>query len=101
MSTNERGIVFTNDLDGVHFRSPPPLKTTARLLRGNIQLPEVRSPIGEYRLPEGWTGRLFNRWSIFYHQSFPINKDALEGLARFKQAAEEHQRNLEIAALSG
>lgn len=48
MPSTERGIVFTNDLDGVHFKAPPPLKTTLRLLRGNTSLPEVGTPAGEY-----------------------------------------------------
>ncbi len=101
MSTQERGIVFTNDLDGVHFKAPIPLKTTLRLLRRDNSLPEVGSPVGDYALSEGWREMLFSRWSIFFHQISPINKDALEGLAIFRQAAEEHQRQLAIAALSG
>lgn len=101
MPTSERGIVFTNDLDGVHFKAPIPLKTTLRLLRKDNSLPEVGSPVGDYTLPEGWKGMLFSRWSIFFHQIRPINRDALEGLAIFRQAAEEHQRQLAIAALSG
>lgn len=46
MPLTEREIVFTNDLDGVHFKAFPPFKTTLRLLRRNIDLPETNPPIG-------------------------------------------------------
>lgn len=52
-------------------------------------------------LPDGWRGVLYSRWSVFFHQVRPINRDALEGLAIFKQAAEKHQRQIAMAALSG
>lgn len=101
MSSTEREIVFTNDLDGVHFKVLPPIKTTQQLLRRNLTLPEVNSSIEEYRLPEGWKGFLFSRLSLFYHSLSPVNKDAFKGLEMFRQAAEEHERQLKFAAVSG
>lgn len=101
MASSERKIIFTNDLDGVHFRVPPPIKTAQQLLRRNLTLPEVNSSIGEYKPPEGWKGFLFSRWSLFCHSLSPINKDALKGLEMFRQAAEKHERQLKFAALSG
>lgn len=101
MSSTERDIVFTNDLDGVHFRTLPPFKTTLRLLRRDMDLPEVDPPIGEYSLPEGWKGILFSKWSIFFQQISPINTDALEGLKILRQVADGNKRQLKFAALSG
>lgn len=101
MPTAERGIVFTNDLDGVHFKAPPPLKTTLSLLRGNFSLPEIGKPIGEFTPGEGWRGAIFSKWSILFHQMRPTKGDALKGLEAFRQAAEIHQRQLRVAALSG
>lgn len=101
MAPTEREIVFTNDLDGVHFKTLPPLKNTLRLLRKNMKLPEVDSPIGQYNLPEGWRGVLFSRWSIFLYSLSPVNKDALQGLEMFRQVAKKNERQLKFAALSG
>ena len=101
MSSTEREIVFTNDLDGIHFKALPPIKTTLQLLRKDISLPQVNPPIEEYNLPEGWRGSVFSKWSIFCHRLSPINKEALEGLEVIRQVAMEHERQLKFAALSG
>jgi len=101
MTSTERKLVFTNDLDGVHFKALPPAKTTLRLLGRNIELPEANSTIEKYNLPEGWKGIVFSKWSLFCHRLSPVNKSALEGLEMFRKAAEEHERQLKIAALSG
>lgn len=101
MPSTERNIIFTNDLDGIHFRTFPPFKTTLRLLRRNLELPDVNPPVGEYNLPEGWRGVFFSKWSIFIHKISPVNRDALESLEIFKQAAGQNDRQLKFAALSG
>src|SRR3989304_6697120 len=101
MASKERELVFTNDLDGIHFRVPPPFNTTQQLLRRNLTLPETNSPIEEHNFPEGWKGILFSRWTIFCHKISPVNKDALVGLEIFRQAAEKCNRQLKFAALSG
>jgi len=101
MSSTEREIEFTNDLDGVHFKVLPPFKTTQQLLRRNLILPQINSPIEEHNLPEGWKSFLFSRWTIFCHKISPVNKEALEGLEIFRQVAQENNRQLKFAALSG
>lgn len=101
MPSIERGLVFTNDLDGVHFKAPIPFKTTLRFLRGDCSLPPKNRPVGEYQLANGLLGIVSSRWSIFFHQIRPINKDALAGLELFRQVTEAYQRQLQIAALSG
>ena len=58
MPSIERGLVFTNDLDGVHFRAPVPFKTTLRLLRGDSSLPPENRPIGEWQLANSLLGIL-------------------------------------------
>jgi hypothetical protein len=101
MPKSERGIVFTNDLDGVHFSIPIPLKTTLRVIKKDNNLPESGSPIGEYVHPANWRESIYSRWSVFYHQIRPVNRKSLDGLPIFKQAAEDHNRNLKFVALSG
>jgi len=32
MTSEQRELVFTNDIDGVHFKTAPPFKTTQQLL---------------------------------------------------------------------
>lgn len=101
MSTVEKRIVFTNDLDGVHFKAPPPLKTIFRLLQGDLSIPPENSPVGEYSPAKGCLKILSSRWSVFFHQIRPLKRDALEGLELFRQTAETYQRQLQFAALSG
>src|SRR5258708_1061983 len=99
MGRSERGIVFTNDLDGVHFRAPLPIKTAIRIAR-RFPLPESGAKIGEYS-PHGIKEVTLSRISIFMHSRRPVNRGGLEGLGLFKDAAERNQRDLKFAALSG
>ncbi len=101
MSPSERGIVFTNDLDGVHFKSPPPVRALLRLVRKDTELPELGRPVGEFKLPKGLRAVLGSRWSILFHQARPVDRSALAALGKFKRVAEEHNRDFKIAALSG
>ncbi len=99
MSPPERGIVFTNDLDGVHFKAPPPFRTAIRIAR-HAPLPKPNGEIGEY-LPHGIKEIALSRLSVYMHSRRSVNKVALEGLGLFKEIAERNQRDLKFAALSG
>jgi hypothetical protein len=101
MADQERGIVFTNDLDGVHFYGPPPWKSTRRFRSGNVELPPSGSPLGEYMPPTTWAGRMLNTCDLYFHQARPVRREALSGLADFQAAADEAGRELKIVALSG
>jgi hypothetical protein len=101
MNSSERKIVFTNDLDGVHFKVPPPFNTAQQLLRRRLTLPETDATFEKHNLPDRSGSFLFNKWTIFCHKISPVNKEALAGLEIFRQTAEENNRQLKIAALSG
>lgn len=99
MIPSERGIVFTNDLDGAHFNTRPSLRAALRLVR-RIPLPAPGGKIGEYQ-PKGFKETTASRWSVFVHSRRSVNQEALEGLSEFRRLAKEHGRNLKFAALSG
>jgi len=93
----ERKIIFTNDLDGVHFIAPLPLKPLFGLIRGDLSLPPVGRPIEKFYPKHDLAGRL----SVFDHQIRPFKSGSLEGLTLFRQAAQRHSRELDFAVLSG
>lgn len=93
----ERTIIFTNDMDGVHFVAPPPHKTLIGLLKGNLSLPSAGRPIENYE-PRGG---LSTRFSVLFHQIRPFIRGSLEGLELFRQSAEKYDRDLSFAVLSG
>lgn len=97
----ERAITFTNDLDGVHFKALPSMRAMRRLWQGETALPEMGRPIEEFSIKEGLKGAIYSNWSILLHQLRPSNAEALAGLALFKEAAEQYERKLGFAALSG
>jgi len=101
MSEQERKIIFTNDLDGVHFRTPPVPRHITRAWRGEMGIPPVGREVGVFSPKEGMMGRLSSRWSVLYHQVKPVNQEALAGLETFRQIAEAHERDIRFAALSG
>jgi hypothetical protein len=101
MANTERPIVVTNDLDGVHFYTPPPLDTTLRLLRGKLSLPEEVQAIQEYIPPAGFVNTILARLFILFHQYRPLIPGALRGLQRFREVGDTHGREVVFAVLSG
>lgn len=99
MSPSERGIVFTNDLDGVHFKTRVSLRTISRLIR-RVPLPQPGAKIGEHN-PQGIKERALSRLSIFMHLRQGVNREALESLEDFRVAAHLEGRDLKFAVLSG
>lgn len=100
MNKGERGIVFTNDLDGVHFVAPLPVGTTYKLLSRKYRVPEPGRPVGEHRVSIG-AAALLSAWSVLFHRLRPFQKEALAGLILFHTLAHEHNRSLQSVALSG
>lgn len=96
-----RQIVFTNDLDGVHFYGPPPWPTLKRLWKKNFVLSEAGLPVGEYVRGTSWSAVLYQKLSYFFHYIRPLKKDTLTSLAQFKSIAQIHNRTLLFAVLSG
>ncbi len=96
MAKGER-IIFTNDLDGVHFMAPPPIKTAVSLLRGKFEIP----PSGQELQPFVNGSRLADGASWIFHKFRPYKRDSLIGLQMFADAARAYDRELRIAILSG
>jgi hypothetical protein len=96
MATGEK-IVFTNDLDGVHFVAPPPAKTALSLLRGKLSIPEI----GQEPSPFQRGNRIVEGASWVSHRFRPLRKDAMVGLEMFVNAARAYDREMRVAILSG
>lgn len=98
----KRDIVFTNDMDGVHFRSPPPLHTIFKLLR--VQggaLPAIVPPYeAEMDLTVPHSERL-KKLALAYHQRQKVKADARRGMDIIKAAAATQGRTLRFAILTG
>lgn len=96
MAKGER-IVFTNDLDGIHFKAPLPIKTTLQLLRGKELVPSEQT---ELQTREAGNG-LASRFSILFHLIRPFNGDTVQLFHFFRDAALAYEREMRIAILSG
>lgn len=87
-------IIFTNDLDGVHFKAPLPAKTAWQLLR--------RKEFTSRELHDREARRgLKAKASVFLASLRPFTPDSLRLLGMIDDARQTYERNIQIAVLSG
>lgn len=90
-------IVFTNDLDGIHFKAPPPMRTALQLVRRNFSLPPDIAPLPAYERRD----RLRTSFSIVFHRIRPFNSGSIRLLRMFRDAAAIYGRDISVVILSG
>lgn len=97
MPTQERGITVFLDIDGTQNVAPPPLKTALSLCLGKFSVPPRNVDLKE-AIPNTGIKRM---WSVFFHSIRPFTKDSLLGLNLLKQTAQESNRDIVLAVISG
>lgn len=93
----KRPLVFTNDLDGVHFVALPPLKTGMDLLRGRFKIPSLGQEVHPYTNGN----KTIEALSWLSHRFRPYRREAATGIEMFRLAAELYGREMRVAVLSG
>src|SRR5579884_1547739 len=97
----KRNIIFSNDLDGVHFRAPVPRITHRQLRKGEIKLPEEDAENPEYLRPQTLRQKFISIVDILVHRYRRTTPDGISGIQMFKRIAEDNERSMTVVALSG
>lgn len=101
MAEAKREIIFSNDLDGVHFRAPSPWVTRRQLRMGELRLPEEEAENPEYIQPRTLSQKFQSAVNILAHRYRRMTPDGIRGIQLFKEFAAEAGRRMTVVALSG
>jgi hypothetical protein len=102
MSNKERDILVTHDLDGVYYVAPPPRDTFWSLfLKGNVPIPPRGVALDEQNGNYTFWSDLRDVGDAVLHAFKRTYPNAIKAAPTFRQFAQDSQRNISMAILSG